>query len=86
MSEEKITINFKSQQCEDKFNSLPEELKATITQGIETYTPRVIVLRSTCSYYTKENLSSLLKIEGFMGVKRINFFSDDRTEIIFQKQ
>lgn len=85
MSEEKSTINFKSIQCEDKFNLLPEELKATITQGIETYTPRVIVLKSTCSYYTKENISALLQIDGFIGLKRINTFSDNRTEIIFKK-
>lgn len=86
MSEEKIEINFRSSQCEDKFNLLPDELKKTITEGVETYTPKVIVLKSTCTYYTKENLSHIVQIDGFISLKRVNSFGDERTEIIFEKQ
>lgn len=80
-----VVTKFSSSHCENKFNLLNDELKQTITAGVETYTPRVIVLKSTCIYYTKQNLSNLLKIDGFIGIKRINSFGDDRTEIIFEK-
>lgn len=85
MSEEKIQIKFRTIQCEDKFTFLSEKLKGTITEGVETYTPRVIVLKSTCTYYTKEDLSHLVQIDGFIAVKRVNSFGDERTEIIFEK-
>lgn len=84
MAEEKPTIKFHSSQCEDKFNLLPDELKETITQGVEEYNPRVIVLTSTCFLYQKEILSKLLQLSGFIGVKAVKGFPY-RTEIIFEK-
>ena len=85
MSKEKTKIKFYSQQCEEKFNLLNDELKATILEGDETYTPRCIALTSSTGFYSKENLQHLISLEGFIAVKRIQVLGDARTEILFDK-
>lgn len=83
-TETKITFNHA--QCEHRFNQLNEELKKTIIEGTETYTPRVVVLRSNSTYFSKDNLSDLLQIDGFIGIKRSSSFKYTGSEIIFEKQ
>lgn len=85
MSEEKTKIKFYSQKCEDKFNLLNDELKSEIIEGDETYTPKCIVLSSSMIFYNKENLAHLISLDGFVALKRIQTFGNERTEIIFEK-